>query len=265
MFVVPNLLHWSLSQFQSLVLIMMRVAPILFMMPPLNAGNLPNLLKAGLTLMVSLILLPVVKVETNLFPSEPLSFVFFMISEFMIGFLLGLSVRLIFAGIQLAGEIVGFQMGFAMANVVDPQSGMDTTLIAQFHYWLGLLIFLSVDGHHWFFKALAQSFHLLSPGDFGPQEGLYRHFLNLSGEMFLVAVKMVAPVMAILIFVQIALGVVARMVPQVNVLISGFPLAIGLGLIFLGLSMELLWPYLESLFDESSKGLVMTLLPLMKR
>ena len=71
--------------------------------------------------------------------------------------------------------------------------------------------------------------------------------------------------MAILILVQIALGILAKMVPQVNVLISGFPLTIGLGLIFLGLSMELLGPYLKDLLDESGKGLVYTLLPLMKR
>jgi flagellar biosynthetic protein FliR len=243
----------------------MRVAPILFMMPLLSSRNLPNLMKAGLALVVSLVLWPVVNVGIGLFPSEPFSFCFYMISEFMIGFVLGLSIRLIFGGLQLAGEFVGFQMGFAMANVIDPQSGMDTTLIAQFHYLLGLLIFLSIDGHHWFFRALVQSFHLLSPGDFFLQEGLYRHILELSGKIFIIAVKIAAPVMAILILVQIALGIVAKMVPQVNVLISGFPLTIGLGLIFLGLSMELLGPYLKGLLDESGKGLVYTLLPLMKR
>jgi flagellar biosynthetic protein FliR len=188
-----------------------------------------------------------------------------MISEFMIGLLLGLSIRLIFGAIELAGEFVGFQMGFAMANIIDPQSGLDTTLLAQFYYLLGLLIFLSIDGHHWFFRALVQSFHLLSPGEFYPQEGLYIHLLNLSGRMFLIAFKIVAPVTAILFLIQLTLGIVARMVPQVNILISSFPLTISVGMIFLGLSMELLGPYLKTLLDESGKDLVMTLLPLMKR
>jgi flagellar biosynthetic protein FliR len=262
---MPNLFHCSFSQFESLVFIMMRVAPILFMMPLLSSRNLPHRLKAGLTLAVSFVLWPVVKVEPFLFPSGLFGFAFYMFSEFMIGFLLGLSIRLIFAGIQLAGEFIGFQMGFAMANVLDPQSGMDTTLMAQFHYLLGLLIFLSIDGHHWFFKALIQSFHLLSPGEFYLQKGLYQHFLNLSGKMFLIAIQIVAPVLAILILVQIALGLVSKMVPQVNILISSFPLTISLGLVFLGLSMELLYPYLENLFDESGRGLILTLLPLMKR
>jgi len=260
-----DLFHWSLSQYQSLLLIMMRVAPILFMMPLLNTRTLPHLLKVGLTLAVSLVLWPIVKIEAPLFPAEPYGFGFFMISELMIGFVLGFSVRLIFTGIQLAGEFAGLQMGFAMANIIDPQSGMDTTLIAQFYYFTGLLIFLSIDGHHWFFRALVQSFDLLPPGEFHFREGLYQHLLNLSGRMFWIALKMVAPVMAILILIQIALGVVARMVPQVNILISSFPLTIGLGLIFLGLSLELLWPYLKDLLNESGRGLVMTLLPLMKR
>ncbi len=262
---VTNLFGWSTYQFQSLLLIITRVAPILFMMPPLSSRVVPNIAKIGLTLTVSLVLWPVVKIEAPFFPSEPFSFGFFMISEFMIGFFLGLSIRFIFAGIQLAGEYAGLQMGLAMASIIDPQSGTDSTLIAQFYYLLGLLIFLSVDGHHWIFRALVQSFHLLAPGEFYLQEGLYRHLLSLSGNMFLLAIKMAAPVMAVLILVQIVLGIVARMVPQVNVLISSFPLTISLGLIFLGLSIEFLGPYLQTLFDESGKGLVMTLLPLMKR
>jgi flagellar biosynthetic protein FliR len=152
-----------------------------------------------------------------------------------------------------------------MANIIDPQSGTNNTVIAEFYYLLSLIIFLSVDGHHWIFRALAQSFHVLSPGKIHFQEGLYRHILQLSGRLFVIGIKLSAPVLVILVLIQFALGVVARMVPQVNILISSFPLTIGLGLVFMGLSIELLWPYLKTLLDESGRGLVMTLLPLMKR
>ena len=244
---------------------MMRVAPILFMMPILNSTVLPNPLKVSLVLAVSLLLLPLVRVDVRFFPSDPYNFGFFMIAELMVGFILGLSVKLIFAGVQLAGEFVGYQMGLAMANILDPQSGSDTTLIAQFYYLLGLLIFLSIDGHHWFIRALFQSFSVLSPGEFHFKMGLYHHFLDLSGKMFIIAIKMVAPVMAVLIFTQIGLGMIAKMVPQMNVLMTSFPLTICLGFIFLGLSIEMLFPYLKALFEESSRGLVYTLLPLIGR
>lgn len=83
--------------------------------------------------------------------------------------------------------------------------------------------------------------------------------------MFVLAIKIAAPILAIMMLVQIALGIIARMIPQVNLLMSSFPLTIGLGLIFLGISMDLVWPTLKNLMDESGRGLATTLLPLMKR
>lgn len=251
--------------FQSWLLILMRVAPVIFMMPLFHSRNIPTRVKAGLTLIISLTLLPTVKIEAAPFFSEPLSFVFLTLSELMIGFLLGFSVRLTFASLQMAGEVAGFQMGFGMARVMDPQSGSESTVVTEFYYLIGLLLFMAVDGHHWFFNALAQSFHLLAPGEFQLREGLVQLFIRLSGRMFVLAIQIVAPIMAIMMLVQIALGIIAKMVPQVNVLMSSFPLTIGLGLIFLGLSMELFWPMLESLMRESGRGLVTTVLPSMKR
>ena len=260
-----HLFDWSLFQFQSFVLIMMRVAPILFMMPLLSSASLPSLLKISFTLAVSLLLLPVVKIDVRHFPSDPYLFGTFMVAELMIGFILGLSVKLIFAGVQLAGEFAGYQMGMAMASILDPQSQMDTTLIAEFYYLVGLLIFLSIDGHHWFIRALFQSFSVLSPGEVHLKPGLYLHLIHLSGKMFIIAIKLVAPVMAVMIFTQIGLGMMAKLVPQMNVFATSFPLTICLGLVFLGLSVEWLVPYLKALFEESSRGLVETMLPLIGR
>jgi flagellar biosynthesis protein FliR len=260
-----DVMHWSLIQFQSFLFILMRVIPILFVMPLFSGTYVPHSMKVGLALVVTLVLLPVVRLDPQRLPTDPYSMAFFMISELMIGLILGLSMKLVFAGLQLAGEFAGFQMGFGMARTVDPQSGSDTAVIAELNYLLGLLIFCSVDGHHWFFKALVQSFHLLSPGELHLGEGIYRHVLTLSGKMFVIGIQMVAPIMAVLIFIQIALGLLAKTVPQINILTTSFPLTVGSGLIFLGLSMDLLWPYLKNLFDESGKGLVMTLLPLMKK
>jgi flagellar biosynthetic protein FliR len=188
-----------------------------------------------------------------------------MFFEGLIGFILGLSVKVVFASIQLAGEFAGFQMGLSMAQIVDPSSGMDATLAAQLYYFIALLVFLSINGHHWFFKAIVQSFRLLPPGGLELHDGLYRYFLSLSGKMFLIGIKIAAPVTAILILTQVAMGVVAKMVPQINILITSFPVTIGLGMIFVGLSLELLVPYLRTLFDESGKGMIDVLIPLMAR
>jgi len=259
------LVNWSLLQFQALVLILMRVSPILFMMPVFSSRSLPNLLKAGLTLTVSLILLPLVQLDPRLLPSEPIQFGFLMAAELMIGLILGLSVKIIFTGIQMSGELAGFQMGLSLASVMDPQSEVNAPILSQFLYLVSLVVFLAVDGHHWFFRALYQSFLLLAPGEIHLQEGLYRHFLGLLTSLFVVAIKIAAPVMAVLIFTQIGLGILAKAVPQINILITSFPLTLGIGLLFLALSIELNLPTLKDLFQQTGRELVFTLLPLMQR
>jgi flagellar biosynthetic protein FliR len=243
----------------------MRVAPVLFLMPVLSSTSLPSLLKIGLTLTVGLIFLPWVRIDPTLLPRDPYSFAFFLIAELMIGFILALSVKIILAGIQLGGELAGFQMGLSLANVVDPLSDVNTPVVSQFLYLLGLVLFLAVDGHHWFFRAVGQSFLLLAPGEIHLQAGMYRHFLYLMANFFVIAVKIAAPVLAVLIFTQIALGILAKAVPQVNILMTSFPITIGLGLLFLAFSLDLIFPYCGVLFQEAGKGLVSTLLPLMRR
>ena len=259
------LVNWSLLQFQALVLILMRVSPILFMMPVFSSRSLPNLVKAGLTLTVSLILLPLVQLDPRLLPSEPIQFGLLMAAELMIGLILGLSVKIIFTGIQMSGELAGFQMGLSLASVMDPQSEVNAPILSQFLYLVSLVVFLAVDGHHWFFRALYQSFLLLAPGEIHLQEGLYRHFLGLLTSLFVVAIKIAAPVMAVLIFTQIGLGILAKAVPQINILITSFPLTLGIGLLFLALSIELILPTLKDLFQQTGRELVFTLLPLMQR
>ena len=124
------------------MLILMRVAPILFLMPLLGARNMcPSWLKIGLALAVSLILLPLsVKMEIRAVPSEPFCFGWFLRAELFIGFILGLAVKVIFAGIQMAGEFVGFRWDFRMASLIDPQSGVNSAVTAQFNYLVALLI-----------------------------------------------------------------------------------------------------------------------------
>jgi flagellar biosynthesis protein FliR len=258
-------LNWSLTQFQAFIIVLTRVASVLFMMPILGTRYVPTLIKIGLALVISLILLPLVKVEVSAALFEPVGFGWYLIAELMIGLILGLTIKLIFAGIQLAGEFMGYQMGLAMASLFDPQSGVNNTVTAEFNYLVALLFFLALDGHHWFLKALVESFREIGPGVLYIRAGLYEYLLQLSGKMFVIAIKLVAPVMAIILFVHMALGLTAKMVPQINLLMASFPLTIGLGLVFLALSIELFGPYYRSLFEETGMGMVKTVLPLLGR
>ncbi|MGD9008308.1 MAG: flagellar biosynthetic protein FliR, partial [Desulfobacteraceae bacterium] len=138
-------LSFPMDQMVLLFFIMIRVSAIMFTLPFLDARNVPVLLKAGLVLAVSWMLMPQLNLTPPVLPSSPVAFGIGIASEVGIGLIIGLAVQLLFVGIQLAGQMAGFQMGLAIANVVDPVSSMQIPMLSQFLYLFSMVLFLSLD------------------------------------------------------------------------------------------------------------------------
>lgn len=253
-------LSWTLVQFQIFILILVRVAAMVFMMPIIGAGSVPKTIKIGLTIATSLILLPVTNIQVKQMPDGFLSMVLLLGKEFFVGLTLSLVIKLVFAGIQFAGQMIGFQMGFGIASVMDPDMGQETPVLAELGYLISLLVFLAVNGHHLFFQSVAYSFTVLNPGEISLTPGVYKRVLAAGGDMFVIALKIMAPIMAVLFFVQVAMGIIAKAVPQMNILVVSFPITICIGLIFFGLSMHVMAPYFVRTLQETAN-----LLPLLMR
>ncbi|HEU19543.1 MAG TPA: type III secretion protein, partial [Deltaproteobacteria bacterium] len=132
--------------------------------------------------------------------------------------------------------------------VVDPISSAQVSIIAQFQYIFALLIFLTVNAHHLFLYAIAESFQVVPPFAFQFTGPLMDALIDFSRNIFIIAVKVGAPVMAILLFTSVSLGIIARTVPQINVFIVGFPLKIAIGLIGIGLTLPIFVNILGSAF-----------------
>jgi len=235
-----ELISLSPEQFKSFILVPTRISIVLFMLPIFGTAMLPNLVKAGLALTISFALFTVVRPDPNLFPESLLSSLNLIVSEVIFGLAIGLTIRLFFAAIQLGGQLVGFQMGFAISNVLDPESGAQTPIVAHMGYWVAILVFLLLNGHHILLKTLADSFSMVEVGSFGFRDGLFQNILEASGGMFALAIKFGAPAIAALLFTSAAFGIVAKVVPQMNILIVAFPLKIVVGLFFFGLSLRVL-------------------------
>ena len=235
-----EILTFSPEQFKSFVLILIRISIVLFMFPILGSGIWPNLLKAGLALMISIVLFPVVQPDPTLFPETILGGARLILSELVLGLVIGLTVRLFFTAVQLAGQLVGFQMGFAIANVLDPEGGLQGPILAQMGYWVASLIFILLNGHHVLLSALADSFTVVKVGYLGLNDGLLHKMLEVSGDMFAMAVKLGAPAIAALLMTSAAFGILAKVVPQMNILIAAFPVKIVVGLFFFGVCLEAL-------------------------
>ncbi|MEW5723323.1 MAG: flagellar biosynthetic protein FliR, partial [Thermodesulfobacteriota bacterium] len=151
---------------------------------------------------------------------------------------------LILEGVQLAGQCLGYQMGFAVANVIDPQSGAQASVLSQFSYILALIVFLSVNGHYVVLKALRESFELVPPGRLDLAPLVLSEVSRGMSQMFIIAVKIGAPALAVLFCTQVSMGIVAKSVPQMNVLFVGMPLYIVVGLFVFGLSLSFIAPIL---------------------
>jgi len=235
-----ELLTFSPEQFRVFFLILIRVSVVLFLFPVFGSRSFPVLIKAGLSMALSIVFFPVVTVDPRLFPGTVFGFLILVVSELMIGMILGLSIRLFFAGIQLAGQLVGFQMGFAIINVMDPQTGTQVSIIDQIGYWVVLLIFLVLNGHHALISALGESFQIVDVGEFYLAPGFVSKFLSIAADVFVIAVKVGSPAIAALILTSAAFGITAKFAPQMNILIAAFPVKIVVGLIFFGMSIQII-------------------------
>jgi len=218
-----------------------------FLVPVFGSRSLPSSLKGGISLVIALVLFPVVRAAA---PFSNLIILILAISrEIFIGITIGLFIRLIFAGVQVACQVIGFQMGLNMINSISPMEQEDVSTISQFGTLLAMLIFLGIDAHHWLFRALAKSFDLIPLGTAHLSASLFEKIMGQASDMFVIAVKIGAPVMISLLILKMVLGVLAKTVPQMNVFIVAFPIQIAVGLLILALSLPSIAYLIKALFE----------------
>ena len=244
-------LHWITVNYKTFLLVLLRVSTLLFLMPIFGSRTIPMPVKAAISMVLALILTPVVPVSPEIFPASSAAMLLMAAGELFIAMTLSLSLRMIFAGLQIAGQMVGIQMGLSVANVMDPQTGVQSVIVAQFAYMIALLLFLAAGGHHALIRVLQESFVILPPGQLSLSKSLYNIIMAMGEEMFILSIKLMAPVMAILLLSQVALGILAKLVPQINMLIVSFNLNVALGLFFFGLTLQFFWPVLGRSLDRA--------------
>jgi len=155
----------------------------------------------------------------------------------ILGLMVGFLAQLVFMAAEFAGSVIGFKMGFAAANVFDPISQKQVALISQFQGIFAILLFLSLNIHHLFFRAIVSSFEMLPPGSLNLSGGAIPMLMAVANHSLVLSIQLVAPILALLILVSLTLGVMARVFPQLNVFLISFPLNIGIGFLVMGLTL----------------------------
>jgi len=242
--------------------VLVRVAAILFVVPFFESHSVPMMIKVGLAVSVAWLLLPEVNATPPSINQSPIAFALGIGSEIAIGLIIGLMVKLLFAGIQLAGQMAGFQMGFAIANVVDPASSLQIPMLSQFLNLFAFLIFITFNIHYYFIKALVDGFETIPFWQARFDGNIFELIMATTANAFTVAVQIGAPVMVALLLTSVALGLISRTVPQMQIFIVAMPLKIILGLIFLGFSLPYCVSFLKVAFitlGKSIQGLMLIL------
>jgi len=226
------------AEFERFLFVFFRVGALIVFVPILGSRQIPPVLKIGFIFFIAIVTFPLVKDQPLPEPRGVVELAIFLIMDVTIGLAIAYIARLIFAAVQVAGTVVDFQMGFGVVNVIDPQTETQVSVTAQFHNILAVLIFLATDAHHFIIQAIVDSFFILNPAEINFASITPEYMLYLFSGTFTTAIKIAAPIMAILFFLSVGLGLVARTVPQMNVFIVGFPLQIGVGLLMVGLSIS---------------------------
>lgn len=235
-----DIFAFNVTTFASFILTLIRVSLVVFLLPFYGGDTIPVPVKGALCLVLTMALWPHLSFPGELMPAHPLGLALVVLGELILGLMLALCVHFIFAGIQTGGQIMGFQMGFTMVTLADPLSGAQVSITSHLLYMVSLLVFLFLDGHLHLLRALAESFALIPPGGLRIGGPLTGDMLTLSAGMFSLAVQIAAPVIAALFMVELALALMGRAAPQMNLLTLGFPAKIAVGFFFIGLLFTVL-------------------------
>ncbi len=230
--------EFPLALVELFLLVLMRILGLLIAAPFFGSRATNTRWKISFGIILTLIVIPLLPVDH--LPPGPHSIYSWLgmaFHEVFLGVFLGAVIQALFWAAQFAGQLVGVQMGFGVVAVLDPESGSQESLISQLLRWGLLLIFLVLDGHHMILSALFESFQRLPIGGVELSGLLRDDAIRISGEVLILGLRMGAPVLAALLLAEVGLGVVARVVPQMNIFIVGFPLKIGVGIVMLGLLM----------------------------
>lgn len=223
-----------------------RVAGAVLAAPFFRRGQVPVLIRAALCLVLTLFLVPLVGAEGF---RLDLAFPVRLAYEVLVGLFIGYLFTLVVSGVTMAGGLMDFEMGFGLAHAFDPTMGAFSSLLARFYTMLAVLVFFLAGGHHLLVVSVLASYRVFPAGSLQLPSVLSTAAARAAAEVFVVAVKVAAPVVGALFVADVVFGLVARSVPQLNVFVLGIPLKVLLGLLAVAVTMPASVLFLRRLFE----------------
>ncbi|MFQ5705956.1 MAG: flagellar biosynthetic protein FliR [bacterium] len=237
-----EILALSNQQFVAFFLAFLRILALIFVAPILGSRSIPIQSKIFFAMFLSICVWPLIKNQPVTPNLELTALTFLSAREVLLGLFFGYNAKLIFEGFQFAGRLIGNQMGLGVAELIDPESGVQVSSIGNFYNLIGVVLFLTLNGHHYLLTALYKSFEIAPVGSGRLVSVLAKErLLSNFDDIFTVAIKLAAPSMAVLFLIEVGMGILARIVPQMNIFFIGLPVRLGLGMFILVASLPMFY------------------------
>ena len=221
------------EHFVLFLMFFLRVSALLLTAPMFGHQAIPLQVKVVLAMFLSYVLFTFHITQSIVVDLKLVSLFVLAVKEMITGASIGFAIGIIFGGVRYAGELISYDMGFSMATMYDPENNASFPVIGEMLYWYLLMIFILLNGHHFIIEALIGSYKAIPIGTWNISEGAIQKLISLTGQMFIVAVKIAAPVLVSLFIANISIGILNKAMPQMNIFGIIFSLKIGLGAIVL--------------------------------
>jgi len=218
--------------------------------PLFSYRTIPSTYKIGFSFFLTLLAYSTVynlKIDFDFF------YILLILKEIFVGLLLGWVVYVLFATFQTAGALLDMQIGFGLANIIDPQTGIQSPLLGNFKYILAILFFISIGGDHMLINGILSSFNLIKINSLSvsiDNTELFYFLVTTFTQMFLIAFQIVFPIISVLFLTDIALGIISKTIPQMNLFVIGLPLKLFLGFFILLILLPGIFYVMKSLFVD---------------
>ncbi len=232
-----DFLGYGAEKMQAFLLVNFRIGGLMLAAPILSRGSIPSIVKVGFAVLLAIIILPIAMKNTLPLATSLPDLAGIGFKEVLVGVTLGFILKLLFYAAEMAGSFVGFQSGLSVASIVDPTTKNQVNLLGAFWVLIASVIFLAIDGHHIVISGLADSYAMIPIGKatFGPDA--LDLLMRLSGAVFTMSLKLAAPILLTVFLVDVALGVLARTIPQMNIFVIGIPVKIAVASLMMAMSL----------------------------
>jgi flagellar biosynthetic protein FliR len=239
---------------------LVRILALITSAPLLGSSNIPTQVKLGLAMLLTILIIPVLPPTPQIDPGSGIGLII-LLQQIVIGLAMGFSMRIIFSAVEMAGEIVGLQMGLGFATFFDPQQSSQVHLVGRFYGLFATLSFLAIDGHLQIIDLLTQSFTILPIDTRGMAVTSFTLIVNWGTEIFMLGMRLALPLLTALLMTNLALGILTRAAPQLNIFAVGFPLTLAIGLLMMSWVLPYFTPILSQMFLDGFSMMNMVLEP----